>query len=204
MKQKLLGNLNKGIFFVLSAPAGTGKTTLTRMLTKKYPNIVESISHTTRPPRKKEKEGVDYFYISDDEFQKMIKANEFLEYAKVFDYYYGTSKKFVEQNLKNHKHVILVIDTQGAEKLKNKIDAIFIFLSPPSMEELKKRMVNRNDLSLEEIEKRLLWAQEEMKKIRNYDYNITNIDLQITYDVLKSIIVAEEHKVKYLSQRGNN
>ena len=204
MKQKMLGNLKKGIFFILSAPAGTGKTTLTRMLTKNHSNIVECISYTTRPPRKGETEGKDYFFISEDEFKKKLKNGEFLEHAKVFDYYYGTSKKFIEDRLAHNIHVFLVIDTQGAQMLKNKIDGVYIFLTPPSIEELRLRMLNRNDLENGEIEKRLKWAQEEMKKIINYDYNITNIDLNITYEVLKAIIVAEEHKVKYLSQRGGN
>ncbi len=123
---------------------------------------------------------------------------DFLEYAKVFDHYYGTCRRFVEKNLNEKKHVVLVIDTQGAMKLKNKIECTYIFISPPNIETLKKRMEKRADIAEREIEKRLLWANEEMKKIPNYDYNITNIDLKISYEELRAIFIAEEHKVKNL------
>ncbi len=193
--QKLLGNLNRGLFFIMSAPSGAGKTTLTRMLTEEFECVIESVSFTTRKPRKEEIEGVDYFFVSVDEFEKKIKNDEFLEYAKVFDHYYGTSKKFVEQKLSEKKHVVLVIDTQGAMKLKGKIDATYIFISPPTIAELKNRMNIRDDQTDAEIEKRLEWANKEMKRIYDYDYNVTNIDLNIAYAALKSIFIAEEHKI---------
>ncbi|NGX63385.1 MAG: Guanylate kinase [Candidatus Anoxychlamydiales bacterium] len=196
--QKLLGNLNKGVFFIMSAPAGAGKTTLIRMLTKEFDNVIESVSFTTREPRKDEIEGVDYFFISKEEFEKKIKKDDLLEYAKVFDHYYGTSKSFVTNKLNEKKHVVLVIDTQGAMKLKGKIESTYIFISPPTLDTLRERMRIRADISEDEIEKRLKWAKEEMKQIVNYDYNITNIDLQTSYEVLKSIFIAEEHKVKNL------
>ncbi|HEU63859.1 MAG TPA: guanylate kinase [Chlamydiae bacterium] len=198
MKQKLLGNLKKGLFFIISAPAGAGKTTLTRMLTKEFKSVIESVSFTSREPRKDEKEGVDYFFVTKEEFEKKIKEGDFLEYAKVFDHYYGTSKTFVEKNLNEKKHVVLVIDTQGALKLKNKIECTYIFISPPSIDTLKERMKKRADIDDKEIEKRLTWANEEMKQIVNYDYNITNIDLDKSYEELRSIFIAEEHKVNHL------
>jgi len=198
MPQKLLGNLKKGLFFIISAPAGTGKTTLTRMLTKEFKSVIESVSFTSRKPRKDEKEGFDYFFISKEEFEKKIKEGDFLEYAKVFDHYYGTSKSFVEKNLNEKKHVVLVIDTQGALKLKNKIDCTYIFISPPNIDVLRERMKKRADIDDEEIEKRISWANEEMKQIDSYDYNITNIDLDKSYEELRSIFIAEEHKVKNL------
>lgn len=198
MEQKLLGNLNKGLFFIISAPAGTGKTTLTRMLTKEFKSVIESVSFTSRAIRKGEKEGVDYFFISKEEFEEKIKREEFLEYAKVFDHYYGTSKAFVEKKLNEKKHVVLVIDTQGALKLKNKIVTTYIFISPPNTETLKNRMNIRADINEKEIEKRLSWAKEEMKQIPHYDYNIINIDLDKSFEVLKSIFIAEEHKIKNL------
>jgi guanylate kinase len=204
MTQKLLGNLKKGLFFILSAPAGTGKTTLIRMLTKEFDSIIESISYTTRKPRKNEIDGVDYFFISENEFLNKIKNNEFLEYAKIYNYYYGTSKEFVDKKLNESKHVVLVIDTQGAFNLKNKIDAISIFINPPSIEELKKRMIIRNDVSDEEIKIRLNWAKEEMKKNEFYDYNITNIDIKTSYEILRSIFISEEYKVKYLKNWRKN
>ena len=198
MKQKLLGNLKKGSFFIVSAPAGGGKTTLTRMLTKEFNSVIESVSFTSREPRKDEKEGIDYFFVSKEAFEKKIKDGDFLEHAKVFDHYYGTSKAFVEKNLFDKKHVVLVIDTQGAMKLKNKIECTYIFISPPSIDTLKERMKKRADIDEKEIEKRISWANEEMKQIPNYDYNITNIDLDISYEELRAIFIAEEHKVKNL------
>ncbi len=194
MTQKLIGNLNKGLFFVVSAPSGTGKTTLIRMLTKEFSNIVESVSYTTRKIRPGEKDGVDYHFINVEEFENKIKEDEFLEYAKVFDHYYGTSKKIVEKDLLAKKHVVLVIDTQGAMKVKQKVDANFIFILPPSLEELKNRLDIRN--SDKDVETRLDWAKKEMQKSKNYDYWIVNDDLKIAYEVLKSVFIAIEHKVK--------
>ncbi len=204
MKQKLLGNLKRGLFFVISAPAGTGKTTLVRMLTNEFKSqVIESISFTSRKIRKGEKQGVDYFFITKREFEKKIKQGDFLEYAKVFDHYYGTSKAFVEKKLNEEKHVVLVIDTQGARKLKNKIECTYIFISPPNIDILRQRMKKRADIDDEEIEKRLSWANEEMKQIPKYDYNITNIDLDKSYEELRSIFIAEEHKVKNLKYWSN-
>ncbi|MFA6119080.1 MAG: guanylate kinase [Parachlamydiales bacterium] len=197
--QKVIGNLSKGLFFIISAPSGTGKTTLIRMLTKECNSIVESVSFTTRKPRKGEIEGIDYFFISEEEFEEKIKNNEFLEYAKVFGNYYGTSKSFVEQNLKDKKHIVLIIDTQGAMKLKGKIDAVYVFISPPSIEELRSRINFRNSNDEDDIKKRLEWSKEEMKLIKEYDYNIVNHDSHTSYEILKAIIIAEEHKVKNLN-----
>lgn len=196
MMQKEIGNLTKGLFFILSAPSGAGKTTLIRMLTQKYKNIIESVSYTTREPREKEIEGKDYFFITQKKFEEKIKNGDFLEYEKVFGHYYGTSKEIVEKNLKEKKHVVLVIDTKGALSLKNKVDAIYIFLSPPSIEELKKRIIKRGSISETNIEKRLEIAKEEMEVIDKYDYNVVNIDLDTSYEVLKAIFIAEEHKIK--------
>ena len=198
--QKLLGNLKTGLFFIVSAPAGAGKTTLVRKLTSEFDCVIESISYTSKEPRKGEVEGKDYFFITKDEFEKKIKNDELLEYANVFDNYYGTSKEFVKKYLNKNKHVVLVIDTQGAMNLKNKIDAIYIFISPTSMDELKTRMLKRNQDSEADIEKRLQWAEKELKLIGNYDYNVTNDDIEKSYQVLKSIFIAEEHKVKNLGE----
>ncbi|NGX56975.1 MAG: Guanylate kinase [Candidatus Anoxychlamydiales bacterium] len=194
--QKLIGNLNKGRLFVVSAPSGSGKTTLVRMLTKEFPNVIESVSFTTREIRNNEKKDLDYFYISKEEFEKKIKEKEFLEYASVFDNYYGTSKKVIEKDLINKKHVVLVIDTQGAKKLINKIDATFIFIAPLSIDELKNRLKLRQQNNDSEIEKRLSWAKEELKEIKHYDYLIINDDLKIAYEILKSIFIAEDNKIK--------
>lgn len=194
--QKILGNLKKGLFFILSAPAGTGKTTLVNMLENEFSSVVRSISFTTRKPRKGEENGKDYFFITKEEFEKKIKTNDFLEYATVFGDYYGTSKTFVEEKRNEGKNVVLVIDTQGAMKLKDKNIATLIFVTPPNIEVLKERLLKRNTDSLESIEKRLSWANDEIKLAQNYDYIIVNDELQVAYQVLRSILIAEEHRIK--------
>lgn len=189
--------MKKGLVFVLSAPAGTGKTTLVRMLKEEFPKIVESVSCTTRHPRHGEVTGRDYHFLSKQEFEKRIEHGDFLEHAEVFGNFYGTSKTFVMQELEKGKHVFLVIDTQGAKQLKkNKYPAVFIFLSPPSLEELRARLIKRQTESPESLERRLAWAEEEMKEIKNYDYHVVNENLNVAYDMLRSIIMAEEHRVK--------
>lgn len=197
MVEKVLGNLPTGLVFVVSAPAGTGKTTLVGMLTEEFDEVVESISCTTRAPRPSEKNGVDYHFLSKSEFETKIRDNEFLEYAEVFGNYYGTSRKYVLDQQKKGKHVVLVIDTQGAIKLKNeRFPATFIFLSPPSLEELKERLVKRKTEDEETLRQRLSWATQEMQIGARYDYMIVNKDLHVAYDILRSIIIAEEHRLR--------
>ena len=184
----------RGLVFVVSAPAGTGKTTLVRMLREEFPNVIENISYTSRLPRPNEVPNRDYYFISKEEFEKKIKDGEFLEYAKVFDHYYGTSQKTVERLQDQGKHVVLVIDTQGALQIKKKLDAIFIFVSPPSLEELKTRLTERKAESKEEIRLRLSWAEKELAEAPKYNYHIVNDSLKEAYTVLRSILIAEEHK----------
>jgi len=192
--RKVLGNIEKGLLFVVSAPAGTGKTTLVHMLTKEYSAVVQSISCTTRSPRNNEKNGVHYHFIDKEGFEEKIKEGEFLEYAKIYDDYYGTSKKWVEEQRTLGKHVILVIDIQGAQQLKNKADAIYIFIEPPSFEVLQQRLIGRKTENPETVKQRLSWAKQEMQAGKSYDYRIVNEDLEISYQVLKSIIIASEHR----------
>lgn len=195
--QKLLGNLPLGFVFVLSAPAGTGKTTLVRMLSQEFPCIVESVSCTTRPPRPGEIEGKDYYFLSQKEFEEKVREGDFLEYAEVFSYHYGTSLSFVHKQQGMGKHVFLVIDTQGAMQLKKKnFPAIYVFLSPPSLEELKERLIKRKTESPEVIDKRLSWAEAELAMAKNYDYHIINDHLEQAYAILRSIVIAEEHRVR--------
>ena len=192
---KTLGNLKKGLIFVLSAPAGTGKTTLAQMLCKEFSCVVESISYTTRKMREGEKEGEHYHFISEKEFEKRKSAGDFLESASFLGNHYGTSRSQVEEYLKKGKHVILVIDTQGAEELRGKVEATSIFISPPSLDELKLRLLRRRTETPEAIAKRLEWATEEMKRKSAYDYHIVNDNLEVAYAVLRSILIAEEHKI---------
>ncbi len=196
MSKKLLGNFSRGLLFVLSAPAGTGKTTLVQQLTQEFPSVIRSVSCTTRKPRPDEKEGVDYFFLTEEAFQAKLKSGDFLEHAEVFGALYGTSRLFIETAQKSGKHVILVIDTQGALQIKKIIEATFIFISPPNLEELKKRLLRRRTEPLEMIEQRLAWAERELEMISHYDYHVINDDLSVAYTALKSILIAEEHRIR--------
>ncbi len=194
MTQKLLGNKGKGLLFILSAPAGTGKTTLVDRLTLEFPCVVMSISFTTRQPRRGEVPGEHYNFVGREEFEKMVADGEFLEHVKLYDDYYGTSRKWVERQQNQGRHVVLVIDTQGAAQLNGLEQAVFIFVAPPSIEELRERLMTRSTESLEMINKRLAWAKHEMEASVHYDYLIVNDNLDVAYAVLKSVLIAEEHR----------
>ena len=196
MTTNLLGNLERGLLFILSAPAGTGKTTLVQLLTREFSCVVSSISYTTREARGGEVDGIHYFFISKDDFVKRIDAGEFLEHVELYGDFYGTSKLWVEEQLAQRKHVILVIDTQGAEFLKEKVQAVSIFIAPPSVEELERRLRLRQTESEQVIEKRLFWAKKEMEAQKNYQYLIVNDDLSSAYQVLRSILIAQEHRIR--------
>jgi guanylate kinase len=166
------------------------------MLSQEFPCIHESVSCTTRPKREGEVEGRDYHFLSREEFEKKIHQGDFLEYAEVFGYHYGTSQSLVLEQQEGGKHVFLVIDTQGAMQLKKKhFPAVYIFVSPPSFEELKERLIKRQTEEMKVIEKRLSWAKDEMAMVTHYDYHIVNDDLKMAYAVLRSIVIAEEHRV---------
>lgn len=192
----LQGNIKKGLIFVVSAPAGTGKTTLVHRLTQEFSHVVESISCTTRAPRYNETPGVHYHFIDKGAFEQKIAHHEFLEHAEIYGDYYGTCRCWLEEQQLLGKHVVLVIDTQGMMQLQEKIDAISIFILPPSLEVLKSRLIHRQTESNEIIEKRLAWATHEMKEAKSYDYQIVNDDLNKAYEALRSIVIAEEHKVR--------
>lgn len=195
MSKKLLGNLKKGLVFIVSAPAGTGKTTLVQMLLEEFHTVVRSISFTTRLPREGEIEGRDYHFLTESEFKAKIASGDFLEYAQLYGYYYGTSREWVLNQQEKGNHVILNIDTQGALQLKEKLKATFIFIKPPSLRELKNRLTHRKTETAEAIEQRLEWARKEMEAAKEYDYNIINDDLQTAYQILRSILIAEECRV---------
>lgn len=193
-RMPLPGTAKKGLVFIVSAPAGTGKTTLVHRLLEEFPSVVRSVSFTTRPPRDGEVHGSDYHFLTRPEFEEKVAAEEFLEYVQLYNDYYGTSKSWVENQLNQGRHVVLVIDVQGALKLKKVLDAVYIFIKPPSLDVLRKRLVNRRTESLERIEQRLEWANKEIEEARHYDYQIVNDDLDAAYQVLRSILIAEEHK----------
>ena len=187
--------MNRGKLFVISASSGTGKTTLAKKLLKEDKNLVQSVSYTTRPPRPKEVQGRDYFFISKKEFKAIRRKNGFLEWANVFGRFYGTPKEQVEEHMKRGRDVLLLIDVQGAKQVKKtKPDAIFIFLTPPSKEELKKRLIRRGTESRKEIERRYRVATSELielNELKLCDYRIVNREIPVAHHVLKSIILAE-------------
>jgi guanylate kinase len=190
----------KGLIFIISAPAGTGKTTLVKRLTDEFPHVKSSISYTTREPRQGEIEGVDYHFTDLTEFERKIKANEFLEFVQLYGHFYGTSRKWVEEEINKGNHVILVIDTQGGLLLKPKLQpmnaAVFIFLEPPSLEELKKRLLLRKTEPAPIVEQRLACVSREMEQGKQYDYKIINDQIDTAFEVLKSILLAEEHRIR--------
>ncbi len=193
--KKILGNTHQGLLFVISAPAGTGKSTLADMILQEFPNeIEESCSCTTRLPRPGEIIKKHYEFLAVEEFEKKIIADEFLEYAQVFGNYYGTTKQEIARLQAAGKHVLLVIDTQGALKIKSLVSAVLIFISPPSLEELRRRLFKRRTEDEEKIQERLAWAKQEIAMAAYYDYHIINDDLSHTYQVLRSILIAEENK----------
>ena len=182
---------NKGDIFVISAPSGTGKTTLVRLLLSRFPTLSFSISYTTRLPRPGEVDGQHYFFVSEKEFKRSIARGEMLEWAKVYGHYYGTPLHFVKEKIAAGKDVILDIDIQGAQEVKKKIpEAILIFIIPPSWEELQRRITNRSTDSLEVIKKRLKAARKEIKVARNFDYIVINDILENALQELTSIIQA--------------
>ena len=167
------------------------------MLTKEFPSLVRSVSCTTRAPRPGEEEGRDYFFLSKREFQEKVQQEAFLEHAEVFDELYGTTQEFVTSKLKLGKDVVLVIDTQGALQIQKKdIPATYIFITAPSMKELKARMEKRHTEDQQHMQQRLIWAKHEIEMLSHYDYHIVNDKLEEAYNVLKSIFVAEKHKIR--------
>lgn len=182
----------KGRMFILSAPSGAGKTTVAQQILAQVPQLKRSISYTTRTPRAHEKEGVDYFFISLEEFQQKIAAGEFLEWAVVHGNYYGTSQTVIQRELEAGWDFLLVIDVQGAASLqKRKVDGVFIFLLPPSLESLVTRLRQRGSESEAEIVKRLDRAREEMLLYWRYDYVVINDTVPEAVKTLESIIYAE-------------
>ncbi len=194
--------MNKNLLIVVSAPSGAGKTTICKRLIKSSHDIIFSISMTTRQPRDNEIDGCDYSFVSVDEFKEGIKKGKFIEWAKVYDDYYGTPKKFLDESLASEIDVLLDIDVQGAMNIKKEYNdrVVLIFIIPPFLENLKERLSNRMTDSHEEIEKRFSFAKKELKNINKYDYCVINDDIDTTVGKLKSIITAERNKVKRISK----
>ena len=186
----------KGLMFVLSSPSGAGKTSLSKKILELDDEISLSISFTTRPARPGENDGEDYFFVDNKIFGNMRDNNEFLEYAKVFDYYYGTPKKPILDALINGKDVLFDIDWQGTQLLMNesKNDLVKVFVLPPSVEELERRLKERKQDDDEIIQKRMSRASDEMSHYAEYDYILVNDDFNETIESIMAILYAERLK----------
>lgn len=182
----------KGFLIVLSGPSGAGKNTLMNRVIPRIPNLQYSVSATTRQPRPGEVDGVDYFFVTEEEFDQMIANDEFLEWAEFVDNRYGTPKSFVEKQISEGNTVIMDVDIQGALQIKEKLDdAVLVFLLPPTREELEERLNRRGKDPAEAIVKRLERSYEELKYIVDYDYFIINNQLETAAERLITIINAE-------------
>ena len=187
------------IMVILSSPSGAGKTTITKKIQQKYQNFKISVSHTTRKPRTNEVEGVDYIFIDIKEFKKLIDNNQFYEHAKIFDNYYGTSRKSVENILNENNDLLFDIDWQGTQQLSKfeELKLIKIFILPPNKEELEKRLLQRKQDKKDVVEKRLKSYDEDITHWSDYDYVIINDNLENCFKQIEKII--EEKKTIYLN-----
>ena len=188
-----------GVNIVLSSPSGAGKTTITKKLSQKYPNIKISISHTTRKPRSDEIDGVDYYFVDKIKFQKLIDEGNFYEYAKIFDNYYGTSKALVKKLQDQNFDVVFDIDWQGTKKLSKfkELNLVKIFILPPNKTELKKRLNKRNQDSKIANDKRLMQYDNDILHWEDYDYIVINNDLEKCFNQIEQII--KNHKKDKMS-----
>tara|TARA_B100001248_G_C27375372_1_gene453972 strand:- start:77 stop:661 length:585 start_codon:yes stop_codon:yes gene_type:complete len=191
-------NGKDNIMVILSSPSGVGKTTITKKIQQKYHSFKISVSHTTRSPRSNEVEGVDYYFVSFKEFEKLIDENKFYEYAKIFDNYYGTLKKSVD-NLIKFNDIIFDIDWQGTKKLSKfkELKLIKIFLVTSNKNEIENRLKSRNQNSDEEIKKRIRSFEGDIKHWKDYDYVIINQNLDACFRQIESIIL--NHKMDKLN-----
>ena len=190
-----MSSFKKGGMFILSSPSGAGKTTLVKKISKNR-NFLVSISHTTRQPRPNEKDGKDYYFISKNNFKKLIKKKEFLEHAKVFDNYYGSSKNLVLNQLRKGKNVVFDIDWQGTRQIRNKklnYKILTIFILPPSKDELVKRLMKREKKNIKTVEKRMKEFKKDLSKWKEYDYVVINSKLNACY---KNIMLAIKAKTE--------
>jgi len=189
-----------GLVFIISAPSGSGKSTLVNELRKIVRGLEFSISYTTRKPRGSEQNGREYYFVSREEFERMLQRDEFLEHADVFGHYYGTARRFLEDARRRGQDLLLDIDVQGAAQIKQRIpEAISVFILPPSREELTRRLHRRSEadahagqpVSDDTIRRRLLTATKEIEKYPEYDYILVNDRLEQSIDALKAIVLSE-------------
>jgi guanylate kinase len=187
----------RGQLFIISAPSGTGKTTLAERLVQVVPDLALSRSFTSRPPRAGELDGVDYNFISRERFESMIAGGEFLEYADVFGNLYGTSAATTEQALAHGQDLVLVIDVQGAQQVRSQTDgSVGIFVLPPSFPVLEERLRGRSKDTEAQIQRRLAVARSEVSAVNDYDYAIVNDDVESAVGRLRSIVEAERARLR--------
>ena len=188
----------KGMMFVLSSPSGVGKTTLTKKLAENNSQFAISISYTTRKPRPNEIDGKDYYFVTQEEFDALIKKNDFYEFANIFDNNYGTHKETVIKLLSQGKDVLFDIDWQGTLQLKKirDLNIVCIFILPPNINVLRDRLLNRHKGQEKLIEKRMNKFNEELSHWNQYNYVVTNDDLNICYEKIKSIIASEKKGIR--------
>lgn len=191
----------EGVLYVISAPSGAGKTTLCKEVIDIFPNLRHSVSYTTRPPRNGEVHGRDYFFVGKEEFSRMVDAGEFAEWAEVHGNLYGTSLATLKECRAEGIDLILDIDCQGARQLKGRFEGgVYIFVLPPSIEELRRRLDNRSSDSQEVIERRIQNAAGEINEARWYDYIIVNDKFSEALEQLKSVLIAEQCRSTRLLQ----
>jgi guanylate kinase len=196
-----MSSFKKGGMYIFSSPSGAGKTTIVRKISKNR-NFLVSISHTTRLPRPMEKDGHDYYFTSKKNFKKLIKKGEFLEHAKVFGNYYGSSKKLVTLKLKQGKNIIFDIDWQGTRQIRNKklnYKLTTFFIIPPSKEELLKRLIKREKKNMKTVNKRMKEFKKHLSKWKEYDHVVINDNLKLCYKKIMNII---RSKKKQLSNQS--
>jgi len=187
----------RGLLFIVSAPSGAGKTTLVERLVEQTPHLKMSRSYTSRPAREGEVDGVDYNFVSRERFEAMVAVGEFLEWADVFGNLYGTSAADTERILESGTDLVLVIDVQGARKVRRRgIETTAVFVMPPSLEVLERRLRGRSKDSEQAIQKRLLVARQEVAAYAEYDYVVINDEITAAVDRLRSIVVAERAHLK--------
>ena len=186
---------SNNIMVILSSPSGAGKTTIAKKIQQKYQTFKISVSHTTRKPRPNEIDGVDYYFISHEKFEKLISEDKFYEYAKIFDNYYGTSKETVDQMIKKND-IIFDIDWQGTQQLSKykNLKLIKIYLIPPNKDELKHRLIKRNQDSPQEVERRFKAYDNDIRHWKDYDHIIINDNLENCYKQIEKIILINKDK----------
>jgi guanylate kinase len=188
---------DRGLLIVVSSPSGAGKTTLCHRLIEEFPEIIFSVSFTTRPKRRGEEEGVDYHFVDEAVFRAMVERGEFAEWAEVHGFHYGTTVEAVRQALEGGRHVLFDIDYQGGRQIKAKFEkeAVLVFVLPPSLQELERRLRNRATDAPDVIERRLKKAHDELKQYGLYQYLIVNDDLPRAYDRLRAIYLAAQNGI---------